>query len=722
MMQRRAILLVGLLLLCSCSSADEPAPAEQEESSLDFPWNGEGQGKTDAFGRSLVGAPNPYTPDPELLDDPAAAQTALSGDMRQRREVAWQTAHKVLEPVPLAGLSNQLDARPACDDSVENRELDRCSDQPDPDTCASFESASGFEICAWDDEDTRCEPVCDHLTLPDGQEIPEIPRWETWYGVEDINRIFKYAYSRLDEDQKLARAPLDDELIGQAFQYNNTAQERSSRWPLRRYTDSVIDLFGCGVDRLPGEADEDYAQRCAQSRQSAFSGSSAAGGGVARMMYSPAMVLHLMRNYGEVLACRDTSATDSWCGDGQACDDPSENFSTCFRAEFPADAGHPWRDADSDEEDPLAGLPGAEGTVLIKATWARVGFGFDLPAYDTDADALRERIGPGALARWPDEGDRLYESPEDPQEQAFPTPDDIYTIQTRSDGVYRLTGLHIMTKELRHWQWVSLWWSDDPDTDFGADRPDSFDDLPPVWSNYKMCAVVDYLEADADAPGRFEDLPSLQAALEAIGSEPGAPSWCSNPYIEHEAGNARTNCIGCHQHAGTRFKESFEEGRQPEFDLQEVIANASPTLDRTNRYPANGRTRRRTHFPSDYSWAFSRLDDLTELIRTEVEYSGAQDERWLRIRDILAAEGSATAGRELFLGTTETQACADCHGEQGEGDFGPNLSQRFSQKTEWQLLYTIIDGRAEMPAWGEELTDEELADLFSYLRADFAPE
>jgi cytochrome c553 len=718
-MRRFFALVIAVALACACAPGDEDDSGSTEESSLGFPFNADEDGKTDAFGRSLVGAPNPYPADPELVADPDAAEADLAADMRLRRQQAWESAYKVLEPVPLAGLANQLEALPACEEGVENRELDQCSRQQDAEACAGFESESGTQICAWDEQAEACEPTCDNLTLPDGEEIPRIPRWETWYGIEDINRIFKHAYGRLSEEDQIARAPLSDDEIGEAFRFNNTAKDRSSRWPLRRYTDAVVDLFGCGLDRLPGESDEDYASRCATARQSEFSGSAAAGGGVARMMYSPAMVLHMMRNYGEILACRDTQTEDTWCGDGEPCVDAPDNFSTCFQAEFPADAGHPWRDEDADEPGPLAGLPEAGGTVLIKATWSRVGFGFDLPAYDTDADALRERVGPGELALWEEEGDRLYESPEDPQQQAFPTPDDIYTIQTRAGGTYRLTGLHIMTKELRHWQWVSLWWSDEPDSDFGADRPESFEDLPGVWSNYKMCVVVDYTEGDPDAPGRYDDLPSLQAALEAVGTQAGAPTWCSNPYIEHEAGNARTNCIGCHQHAGTPVQESFDGEAEP-FDLSEVIANASPALDRTNRYPANGRIRRRTHFPSDYSWAFSRLDDLTELVRTEVEFNGAQDERWMRIRDILRAEGSEQAGRALFLETTDAESCAGCHGDSGEGDVGPNLPQRFAQKTDWQLLYTIIEGRGPMPAWGEVLSDDELADLFTYLRADFS--
>jgi mono/diheme cytochrome c family protein len=280
-----------------------------------------------------------------------------------------------------------------------------------------------------------------------------------------------------------------------------------------------------------------------------------------------------------------------------------------------------------------------------------------------------------------------------------------------------------MTKELRHWQWITLWWSDEPASDFGADRPERFEELAPVWSNYKMCVVVDYQESDADMLARFDDLPSLQDALAATNPEPGAPTWCSNPYIEHAAGNARTNCIGCHQHAGTRFKESFGDGPSDEpvaFDVDEIIADESTELHEANRYPANGRLRRRTHFAADYSWAFSRLDDLSELVRTEVEYQGARDEQWSRMNAILEAEGSPARGEDVFRNASDSQTCTDCHGQNGEGGVGPSFEQRFIQKTDWQLLHTVLEGRGGMPAWGDRLTNEQLTDLFAYLRANFA--
>jgi mono/diheme cytochrome c family protein len=703
-------LLLGALV-AGCSPTPDDGGGTEEETRLTFPWDAENNGKEDAFGRSLIGVPDAYVPDEEILADQEAADANLRSNMKLRRQIAWETAFKTLEPVPLLGLANQVDALPDCPEGVETNDIDKCERQDSEEACVGFESG-GANICAWDDEGEACAPTCDNLRLPDGQEIPKIPRFSTWYGVEDVNRIFQNAYLLLEDDEKRARRSLTDAEIGEAMQLNNTAVERSSRWPLRRYTSKVDDLFGCDLEQQDGETEEEFAERCAQSRQSQFSGGSSPGGGIARMVYSPAMVLHMMRNYAEILACRDDQLADTWCGEDEPCADPPDNFSTCFKSEFPADAGNPWAELDPEEVGTVAGLPDAGGTVLIKATWQRVGFGFDLPAYDTDAEALEELIGDDGLALWGEEGDRTYGPDDD-----FPTADDIYTIETRSGGKYRLTGLHIVTKELRHWQWISLWWSDKPDTDFGADRPESFQELPGVWSNYKMCAVVDYEESDQEMLQRFEELPTLQDALEVTGSEPGAPTWCSNPYIEEGAGNARTNCIGCHQHAGTRVAEDGSD-----FDLEAIIDEESLELDATNRYPANGRLRRRTHFATDYSWAFSRMDDLTELIRTEVEFHGAQDEEWRRMRDILLAEGDVDAGEEVFRNATESQTCTDCHGENGEGGFGPSFEQRFVQKTDWQLLNTVINGRGSMPAWGDELTDEQLTDLFAYLEANFAPQ
>lgn len=713
------ILLLATALLSGCAGSDDGKAAAADPDGLIFPFEGAQAGKEDVFGRSLVGAPSAFVPDADVLADPVAAEAVLVSDMRARRDLAWKTVFKVLEPAPLLGLASQLEARPDCAAGVSDGDLKLCSRKRSETECAGVKSGEIGGICVWDAAESDCGPSCDRLSLPDGQPIPTVPRWTTWYGVEDINRIFRTAYGELTTDEQVARAPLTDAHIGRAFLADHSEIERSNRWPLHRYTKAVVDLFGCDLQALPEESPEQLADRCAMARQSQFSGGAGAGGGIARLVYSPAMVLHVMRNYAEILQCKGQQRADSWCEEGQECGDPPGNFAPCYRQEFPADAGHPFRDlkGDGDVIETAAGLPAQGGTAILKATWTRVGFGVGLPAFDTDADALAAKVGPGKLALWGDAGDRTYDAPADPTAPLNPGPDGIYTIANRAGSVFRLTGLHIMTKELRHWQWITLWWSDKPDSDFGEDRPASFEGLPSPWRNYKMCVVVDYTESDPDPAGRYPDFPSLQAALAATqgGEAGGGASWCSNPYIEHGAGNARTNCIGCHQHAGSAHRRDGEA-----FELEAVIGNDSPTAGVLNPYPANGRLRVRNRFASDYSWAFSRLDDLTELIRREVEQRGARDDRWLRINAILTGAGDVEKGEAVFRGATADETCTDCHGEFGQGDFGPNLEQVFAQKTQWQLMATILEGRGDMPAWGERMSDEQLTDLFAYLRANFA--
>src|SRR4030095_14742171 len=100
-----------------------------------------------------------------------------------------------------------------------------------------------------------------------------------------------------------------------------------------------------------------------------------------------------------------------------------------------------------------------------------------LPVYDTSAAAMKKRLteedgGWGG-------GDRT----------ANPGPDQILVAKLANGTSFRLSGLHIITKELRHWVWITLFWSDEPDSDFGADRPDFIRDLGGPWAHYKMCVV-----------------------------------------------------------------------------------------------------------------------------------------------------------------------------------------------------------------------------------------
>jgi hypothetical protein len=247
-------------------------------------------------------------------------------------------------------------------------------------------------------------------------------------------------------------------------------------------------------------------------------------------------------------------------------EEPVPTWAACLESPFPADA------------------------VVVKADWRRVLPDMPLAVYDTSAAGLTRRLTPAGGFAW-GEGDGL----------ADPGEGDIYTATLANGNTYRLAALHIMTKELDHWQWVTLWWSpaDTADADFGADRPAAIAALGGPWRHYKMCTTTAFAEQDPRPDGGYgATAPTLGAALAAVHSP---ISWCSNPYLELGAGNADTNCLGCHQHAGTAI-------------LPEAIL-ADPVL-----FPVHGRQIVRNNFPSDYSWTVDHGDQLSRTFADIVDF------------------------------------------------------------------------------------------------------
>ena len=599
----RTLVAVGLLLgACVTGCTDGAAPTPP-----DFPLDGEG-GKTDIFGRALAGVAAPYNADETMVDREGDLQTNIA----QRRAEGWAILQRALDPVPLLGLAERVE----------------------------------------DAED---------LMLPEG-EVPTVPRFQTWYGVDDFKRMFQGLYETQNRPDRIRREAFSEEDLDEAEVANANAVDRSSRWPLERFLRYVNQLGVC-EEGLPED-------ECARRLQSNFSGSAA---GNVRITYAPATIRHLLENYGSILDCMEE--LDS--ADLAAAPVDQANFTFCYEREMPVDA------------------------VLVKAQWVRV-LGRGMPVYDTDAESLGEILSESNSGTWPEDGHRSAE----------PSDDDIVTIRLRSGATYRLAGLHVMTKELRHWTWVTMWWSDTPNTDFGEDRPESFGDLDPVWSNYKMCVVVDYDEGDVDPADSLRDYPSLAAAMGAMPA--GGASWCSNPYVEEGRGNARTNCIGCHQHGGATVSTDLDGDDIPDaLSLEQVI-------DDEEVYPLNGRTRQRDVFPSDYLWSSSRVDNLFQVIRSEVSRQDVTDGREIdsRVDRVLELVGDAEAGE-----TTFADNCARCHGADGTGDFGPNLYDRVPMRDQDTLARRILLGIGPMPAWDDTFSDQEIADLMAFLRATFdAPE
>ncbi|MFN0252642.1 MAG: PPC domain-containing protein [Kofleriaceae bacterium] len=520
--------------------------------------------------RRVTGAAVQYAADTGL----AARDEELRTSIAARRAVAWDVVQKVLAPVPLG----------------------------DPRLATSF-----------------------------GGTQPTVPTWATWYARDDFERVFKHLYEGLGPSGRVSRAPIDPEA---GFAWNAVALDEVPEWPEQRY-----------LDYLASIDTPELAQGLANAT---------------RVGYSPGALGHLLKSYEPMHQCRLNPAPDAFdpsemregqpttareqlaldkctwrvLGPFQAGDAPVEVTSRgtgdadiyVRRGEAPdaatydcksdgdsasesceVDGGGPvwvavFASSNAEVEVDVAyqtadvRLPTCLGgemprdAVIVKADWRRQFQLNDLmPVFNTSADRMTARFASESL--WNEDG------------QQGPGAEDIYTMIIPSTGArFRLPALHIMTKELDHWLWITLWYSPFPDTDFGADRPAALASVGP-WRNYKMCVATQYLEGDPDPRGGFSG--TLGDALAAVNRGTDQPSWCSNPYLELGPGNAATNCIGCHQHGGTELTAEAILADQPHF----------------------GVTRVRNNFFTDYMWAVKGGggEDLSAIVQAEVDYWDAND-------------------------------------------------------------------------------------------------
>jgi cytochrome c oxidase cbb3-type subunit 3 len=80
-----------------------------------------------------------------------------------------------------------------------------------------------------------------------------------------------------------------------------------------------------------------------------------------------------------------------------------------------------------------------------------------------------------------------------------------------------------------------------------------------------------------------------------------------------------------------------------------------------------------------------------------------------------AALGANAEGQAVFAGK-----CAACHGAEGQGLIGPNLTDKFwihGKGLRADILKTVSDGVVEkgMPAWAAMLKEEELFAVVGYV-------
>ncbi len=84
------------------------------------------------------------------------------------------------------------------------------------------------------------------------------------------------------------------------------------------------------------------------------------------------------------------------------------------------------------------------------------------------------------------------------------------------------------------------------------------------------------------------------------------------------------------------------------------------------------------------------------------------------------ADNDAMSGEELQLGgSVFARNCASCHGPRGGGGFGPKLADgrvvdRYPDIDDHRQV--VVGGRGQMPARGDQLSEEEIDAVVAYER------
>lgn len=348
------------------------------------------------------------------------------------------------------------------------------------------------------------------VQTPSGEvKTAQIPRFISWYSLEESSRLFSFALDQLTPESLEAGTPLTDEQWIKA-----EAMLLSELKTMPKPVQTKWENF--------------FAKNPDLSRE-ALIGTS----GLSRILFNRELLSAVTKRYSDLQKCFPNFTKPA----------VDQTFQPCFDPKLPA------------------------SSVMVKTNWLNTASGFR--QYATGGENLAPLMQ-AAEASW-----------DDLQESA-PVPVNIVKA-SKGGNSFVLGGLHIVSKEFDDWIWISAWWSATPHEDFGEDRPGYIEKLGAPWNQYKICAVSSYVQSPAELEIMAQTHPSLAAAYAAVLGDSGA-SWCSNPYIERGINNQKTNCIGCHQYAGTDVSQ------------MDIISDL-------NRFPHFGKLKQRSDFPSDYIWS-----------------------------------------------------------------------------------------------------------------------
>jgi|GEM_PF-2619261 hypothetical protein len=196
------------------------------------------------------------------------------------------------------------------------------------------------------------------------------------------------------------------------------------------------------------------------------------------------------------------------------------------------------------------------GAALLKTAWRRLGSAFILDDFPMDRERWHEHQ---AAETWI------------PYHRPPPNLDQGFIIETRAGDRFLLVGIHAMLRFTLDWLWSSLWVSASSSDPWGDDRPIGWQG---IWRHYQQCSVYGFHIPLAQVSHPIPLPPALAALAGDIGASNPA-NWCSNPYLEVGPNNQKTNCVGCHQHAGATWAESEFRRRLIE-DLPSLVDRSPP--------------------------------------------------------------------------------------------------------------------------------------------------
>lgn len=100
-----------------------------------------------------------------------------------------------------------------------------------------------------------------------------------------------------------------------------------------------------------------------------------------------------------------------------------------------------------------------------------------------------------------------------------------------------------------------------------------------------------------------------------------------------------------------------------------------------------------------------------------LEQTRSDETQQVRESDEVTTEVSLEQGEKIF-----SNNCAACHGKNGEGSIGPEFAGNDNLADSAFIVGRILQGQGSMPAFGNRFSDQEVADVTSFIRSSWGNE